>query len=132
MRLLDRLLAEGFELRMTDKDVEPQKVQQLLSEAELVVADNVAEYYWGRSRNSKEEKFPEPNDFPNVMLPFEGTFIEARIPELRDSVECAGVLLQMKRRGELEPYWYTDPRSAKFFATGVEWHMMGYVFYHFR
>ncbi len=132
MRLLDKLLTEGFELRVKDKGVEAQVVRQLLFEAQLVVADNVAEYYWDRGKNSKEEKFPEPDDFPNVMLPFENTFIEARIPGLRDRIDYVGVLLQMKKKGDLEPYWFDDPKSAKFFADGVEWHMVGFVFYQFR
>src|SRR5690348_12289999 len=126
MRLLDRILATGF-LRDVDSLTKEgfAVVNQLLNKAQLIVADNVAEFYWNRVTNGPEDRMPEVSDFPNVMLPFETAFIEMRCPQTAfERVEYIGALLQMKPKGTLEQIWYSNQtaNAEGLFTPDVKWH----------
>ena len=120
MRLLDRLLTERFKVGLADRD----EVLSLLKNAQLVVADNVADYYM----DEKGKDVPRPSDFPNVMLPFEYTFIEMRWRK-RDKVpsvlEESGVLFSLMPAKELQ---VKDSVGVQLTGAETKWHMHGYLF----
>ena len=103
MRLLDRILTEGYTTHRADF---PSHMRQwlasMLESAQLVLVDNVAAYHsqeLERKLERNEDQRISVSDFPNVMLPFESTFIEMRVrnhPELQIS-EC-GVLATMSEQ----------------------------------
>ncbi len=91
MRLLDRIFAEGFDSQKEDIDIEFMTGK--LRAAQLVVIDNVAEYHFN---DLKKIVGMKTSDFPNVMLPFECTFLEMRIHSKIEGVfEQFGLLADM-------------------------------------
>lgn len=101
MRLLDRMLALGFEL-YEGTPFRREDLEEDLRNAQFVVIDNVADYFYTQRAN----EFLTASDFPCVMLPFELCFMEFRFPKLGREVTGAdevGVLLTMedpaKRKG---------------------------------
>ncbi len=120
MRLIDRLFAEKFNPGILTE----AEVRVTLSKSQFVVADNVANYW----RTMPPDYLPSPSDFPNVMLPFEYTFIEMRWPKVRFSehvIESTAVLLWMEQARELEV-----KKSTGVMMTGLEvkHHLHGLVF----
>ncbi len=122
MRLLDRLLSEGF-----DAGSLPDKTAaiELLTRSQIVVADNVADY-WLKYRN---DDLPTTSDFPNVMLPFEYTFLEMRFSlstEIGKHLETSGILLNMRELSHPHPDtemngWLNGPN--------VKYHLSGLFFF---
>jgi len=55
----------------------PEKIKTQLERCKLIVADNVAHYYW---RGTDQEEWDIQDDFPNVAPPFQHCFIEFKIP----------------------------------------------------
>lgn|GEM_PF-6097836 len=102
MRLLDRILSEGFNSVKPDEDVE--QVQRKLEASQLVVIDNVADYTWGILNYERKVNeigdLIKVSDFPNVMLPFEQAFLEMRTPRFLQVEEC-GVLMEMTKADAL-------------------------------
>lgn len=92
MRLLDRILSEGFDClkRELDRGVS----LAMLRVAQLVIIDNVAEYHF---QDPKKMANVKASDFPNVMLPFECTFMEmnTRSFNIPGVYEQCGVLMDM-------------------------------------
>lgn len=90
MRLLDKLLTRRI---AQDHEYHLPTVMQLLKDSQLVVADNVSEYY-AKTRLTVD---PEASDFPNVMLPFDLTFVDMKAYGYRElgSIDELGVLLKM-------------------------------------
>ena len=103
MRLLDRILSDGFTThRRYIPDEMSQWLTSSLATAQLVVIDNVAAYHLQEvSQNWEDSKRLNVSDFPNVMLPFESTFLEMRVrnnPILQQNYEECGVLASMVER----------------------------------
>lgn len=69
-RLIDKLLNHSFKPSRFSKGIAS------LAMAEVIAADNVANFYFKESSKSKWEM----TDFPNIAPPFEKFFIEFRIP----------------------------------------------------
>jgi len=93
MRLLDRILFGGFDCLKPDLDV--VEMSKMLRAAQLVVIDNVAEYHL---RYEQPDKPIRSSDFPNVMLPFEHTFMEMRLNQDSGSTfREVGVLIDMQK-----------------------------------
>src|SRR5580698_9988920 len=84
MRLLDRILTEGITAFGDDAaKAEARELFSSLPESQLVVIDNVAEYYYREMERKRVGGTKVPlhtSDFPNVMLPFSQTFMEFRAP----------------------------------------------------
>lgn len=138
MRLLDRIRAEGF---MTASfKLNESHLSGDLGQAQLVLIENVAQYYRQEIERKKEarEKI-EVSDFPNVMLPFEQTFLEMRLnSKLRiESVDEAGLLMLMFKASDAQRefahlnllvpqqrFGEKDP----FYAENVEWYLTAFVF----
>lgn len=121
MRLLDRILSFGFEL-YEGAQINKGDVSEDLRNSQLVVIDNVADYFFSQ----RLEDFFTASDFPCVMLPFELCFLEFRFPaQGREITGCeeVGVLLMMQgpdaRRGQF-PEILDQP--------GVKYHLAGYHF----
>ncbi|MDP2720462.1 MAG: hypothetical protein Q8O75_00775 [bacterium] len=98
MRLLDRILSYGFQIF---KGVSTSKAEMLedLGGSQLVVIDNVADYYYSQRLGD----FFSTADFPNVMLPFELCFFEFRLPPLSRAPvgsEEVGVFMAMREPDE--------------------------------
>ena len=100
MRLIDRVFSEGFVTYDLDMDVDG--VMSLLAKAQPIMMDNVAEYYFSQLNPMTQgyqikDKF-FTSDFPNVMLPFEFTYMEFRLPQsvfLSPQITEIGVLANM-------------------------------------
>ncbi len=125
MRLLDRLLAGQFDVGpvVTDRGM---AVKKSLVGSQLVVADNVADYY----HRFKSEEAPTLTDFPTVMLPFEKTFVEAKFHRVISNafiLESAGILLAME-----SPISLPDEMSQWLHGPSVKWHLHGILFVQFR
>lgn len=123
MRLLDKLLSEKFDTRAQNVD----QIREVLGASELVVADNVAEYW----ASLAGEKMPFPSDFPSVMLPFENTFIEMRWPRggrssQVDSIESTGVLFWMNEPTDLD---IRKSMGVKLSGDDIKYHLQGFVFF---
>lgn len=104
MRLLDRILSEGFVTAEPNLDMAPTLKQ--LESSQLVVIDNVAVYHFqGLQGRLKDEETIKVSDFPNVMLPFESAFLEMRVrnnPSFKATFEECGVLAQMVKQDKLD------------------------------
>lgn len=105
MRLLDRLLAQGCDTFRTNLPEEMRQwVTSSLEKAQLVVVDNVADYHFQELQRkivANETQKLDVTDFPNVMLPFESTFLEMRVrnfPILQAGSEECGVLATMSEQ----------------------------------
>ena len=95
MRMLDRILSSGFEVCEGVRFINKDNVVENLSNSQLVVIDNVADYFF----TQRFEDFFTAADFPCVMLPFELCFLEFRFPaQGREITGCdeVGVLLMMQ------------------------------------
>jgi len=68
VRLIDYLKAR--------KDI-PARAREGFDRAKVIVADNVADYYW---RGTDQEVWDLTEDFPNIAPPFELYWIEAKNP----------------------------------------------------
>lgn len=97
MRFLDRILSEGFITAKVNPDI--AKITRQLESSQLVVIDNVAVYHFqDLQRKLKADETMKISDFPNVMLPFEMTFLEMRVrnnPSFEATFEECGVLARM-------------------------------------
>ena len=76
MRLIDRILREGYVTYIPTQN--PDGFRKLLSASQSIVMDNVAEYYF--AQEGVFDGKMTVSDFPNIMLPFEYTFMEMRHP----------------------------------------------------
>jgi len=122
VRLLDKILSEGFGTYDVLSDDGTKNTLECLRNSQLVVIDNVAEYFF----TQRIDDFFSVSDFPCVMLPFELSFFEFRIPG-RDKgwIGCneVGVLLGMQK---------PDTRSLEYpeilGQPGVEFYLSGYYF----
>lgn len=95
LRLLDRILAEGF---LSQPEIDQAAVLSQLRRSQLVVIDNVTAYYWQEvERKLENNEKILPSDFPNVRLPFDIAFLEMRLSgeTAIESTTEAGVLLRM-------------------------------------
>src|SRR3989344_3292039 len=109
MRLLDRILSEGFAQSLSADDV--NNISERLKSAQLVLIDNVAEYHYSiyaeQLRGNSTLRIADlmnVADFPTVMLPFESAFLEMRARRFIDSlrVEEYGALLRMLAPSKLD------------------------------
>lgn len=104
MRLLDRILSEGFVTAKPNLD-KALTIKQLEA-SQLVVIDNVAVYHFqDLQRRLKDEETIKVSDFPNVMLPFEFAFLEMRVrnnPSFEATFEECGVFAQMVKPDKLD------------------------------
>lgn len=104
MRLLDRILSDGYTTNRTNvPENMSQWLKSSLEKAQLVVIDNVAAYHFQEYVQTKGEnnKLLGVSDFPNVMLPFESTFLEMRVRNnsgLQDIYDECGVLASMEEQ----------------------------------
>ena len=100
MRLLDRILCFGFEVGQKDV-IDEQVLENELNHSQLVVIDNVAEYFFSQ----RIQDFFTTADFPCVMLPFELSFLEFRFPKGRIETVCdeVGVSLAMCSPDDMRP-----------------------------
>ncbi len=119
MRLLDRLLTGGFDSGVADR----RKLLNVLNNAQLVVADNVARYL----ETFKKGEYVDVSDFPIVIPPFEYTFVEVRFSHTwREGVgQEGGVLLTLSEprlpSGEVPEEvrgWFTRP-EVKYFLNCI-------------
>ena len=133
MRLLDRILYDGFE--EVGLGVNKPAMLKHVSQAQLIVADNVAEYYL--SHIGHEDPITV-SDFPNVMPPFQFTFLEMRYPgfsELKQGgYEEGGVLFVVDERKKWEEYgWFdTEDKRKLFYQPQVTYCLTGHVFIKLR
>jgi hypothetical protein len=104
MRLLDRILSESFITAKVNPDI--AEITRRLESAQLVVIDNVADYHFqDLQRRLKADETMKISDFPNVMLPFEMTFLEMRVrnnPSFEATFEECGVLAFMTKREQID------------------------------
>jgi hypothetical protein len=104
MRLLDRILSDGF--RSFRPEVDVSEIKTCLTTAQLIVVDNVAAFHFqDLKRKLTEDQQMQVSDFPNVMLPFETTFLEMRIKDNENfaaTFEECGILAQMRKPGSLD------------------------------
>ncbi len=124
MRLLDRLLAGQFDLGPVVAD-HGVTVKKSLAGSQLVVVDNVAVYY-SRFRGTE----PAITDFPTVMLPFDITFMEARLHQVISDayiLESVGALLAMEAPTSSE-----EEFRSWLLSREVKWHLHGILFVQFR
>jgi hypothetical protein len=107
MRLLDRLIADGFSVEDLYWAARNESLRELLMTAQLVVIDNVVDYFVQETWRKIEAKdHYDLSDFPCVMLPFEVAFLDMRFapsdPVRRHfDIREAGLLLQMFTNQEL-------------------------------
>jgi hypothetical protein len=140
MRLLDRILAEGFQTG--EPRLDERQTRAELEKAQLVVIDNVAAYYHQeaeRKRMAGGGKIAA-TDFPNVMLPFDSTFLDMRLPMvdmLKDRFAEVGLLMQMFPAGaragsileSLDISWTSDEFRAKLsLKEEVTWSLVSVIF----
>lgn len=104
MRLLDRVLSEGFVTSKPNLDMSVTRKQ--LESSQLIVIDNVAAYHFqDLQRRLKGKEMMTVSDFPNVMLPFESTFLEMRVrnnPSFEATFEECGVLAEMVKPEKID------------------------------
>lgn len=55
----------------------PADQKRMIAESELIIADNVADYYY---QGTDQEVFAYQEDFPNIAPPFGQYFVECRAP----------------------------------------------------
>lgn len=73
-RLIDKILMAEFPVAMLgDED-------RLIEDAEIIVADNVARYFYENEKYEKGDYFNLVS-FPNIAPPFDNFFIEYRLPK---------------------------------------------------
>jgi hypothetical protein len=104
----------------------PVEVMESLERAEIINADNVAEFYW---RGSSQEEWFLNDDFPNVAPPFPDFFIEYRVPRYSNS---EGVTKEMLPAGTnmrigilLHATEYDEP---EFLSFGLRWNLQATLF----
>ena len=127
MRLLDRILSEGFAQSLSADDV--NNISERLKSAQLVLIDNVAEYHYSiyaeQLRGNSTLRIADlmnVADFPTVMLPFESaTFIKMRARRFIDSlrVEEYGALLRMLAPSKLDEGRLTEHLKEVFHGPDV-------------
>lgn len=135
MRLLDRLIAEGFSTG--DPVINIDHTMDNLRKAQMVVIDNVAGYYFDELvRKYVDGKNVIASDFPNVMLPFDLVFMDVRLRQTNSPVsgifEEAGVLLEMHKASEFRKFTnlkndLTGPASV-FFQDDAVWALVALIF----
>lgn len=121
MRLLDKLLTRRI---AHEHELHLPTVMQLLNDSQLVVADNVSEYY-AKTRLTVD---PEASDFPNVMLPFDLTFVDMKAYGYRElgSIDELGVLLKMTEPQSTPPSFLT--KHPELVAPEVKAHLVAVCF----
>lgn|SRR3989338_7497069 len=127
MRLLDRIFSYGFET-VLEGIVDEALLLRDLTMSQLVVIDNVADYSFSQGY-SKGRDYAGPvlvTDFPNVMLPFELSFFEARfssqISTKTGNVEEVGAFLTMqaaRKREDRPDWWLLDQPGVKYHLTAL-------------
>jgi hypothetical protein len=98
-RLYDRILTDGLNIpKRPSGDETATSVLHMLKYAEVVSADNVAEYYF--EKHTKEICDWQIEDFPNVAPTFRNLFIEFQLSPVSDQqkallreIGAAGVLM---------------------------------------
>jgi len=119
MRLLDRILGEGFSHHENVDDSDINIFKDFLNKSQLVVIDNVANYYFSQGLND----FFTASDFPCLMLPFETAFLEFRIPKSERKkldIEEVGFILTMedeKIRKDEFPNVFYQPEIKHFLTS---------------
>jgi hypothetical protein len=79
MRLLDRILSKATLIADGTEDKKSlQDLLMALANAQLIVIDNVADYYWEQFL-SRENRAVGVDDFPCVMPPFPSIFFDFRV-----------------------------------------------------
>ncbi len=128
MRLLDRILSYGFDSRtMHDKG----PFAETLRKSQLVVIDNVADYY--ASQVTTGNNSVQVSDFPNVMPPFEYSFVEMRFPSsssLKVAYEAGGIFLVMQSPDAWKHagHHYTEQSLELLEQPGIAYHLTGHLF----
>lgn len=107
MRLLDRILIDGVNLPQ-DLVSAWRKIEALLRKTEMIVIDNVLEYFCGQfdERARIQEKFTA-RDFPCVTPPFPNAFFDVRVPRsspLHPYFEDQGMWIIHTTRQEAEQW----------------------------
>lgn len=119
MRLLDRILAYGLH---EDARIHNANVIQNLLNSQLVVIDNVADYFF----TQRFGDFFTVSDFPCVMLPFELSFFEFRFPpqgKVFKGCDEVGVGLMMQEPDDLRAGY-----PELFNLPGVKYCLFSYYF----
>ncbi len=129
MRLLDRILYEGF-VRLDAPDFAEKYLTEQLEKSQMVVIDNVAAYHLQNlmSRIDADQMVTlemTVDAFPNVMLPFEHTFLEMRLRDGANFEEC-GVYAEMVKPEEVRPDLFSASDSAK--GKDANHSLVGYLF----
>ena len=127
MRLLDRILYEGFD-PLDAPDFAEKYLTEQLEKSQMVVIDNVAAYHLQNlmSRVDADQRLAAEmtvDAFPNVMLPFERTFLEMRLRDGANFEEC-GVYAEMVKPEEVRPDLFSASDSAHI--------LVGYLFIYKR
>jgi hypothetical protein len=140
MRLLDRILSDGFTTHHRNVPEEMNKwLTSSLGTAQLVVIDNVASYHFQEySQNTGDKsRVLDVSDFPNVMLPFESTFLEMRVRNntgfLQEYEEC-GVLASMVEKERISTDDLNDSlaRAQGMFLQGDVRYMLTLFFFEYK
>ncbi len=116
MRLLDRILAEGFKTNDLHMAQVYREAMSDLNAAQLVVIDNVAEYYHRDMERRRDTGGKVSfSDFPNVMVPFASAFFDMRpsTQDLKNLYSEVGVLAYMVHK--------TSDATEKFEEAGIKW-----------
>jgi hypothetical protein len=116
MRLLDRILSEGFKTNDLQMARVYHEAMSDLGTAQLVVIDNVAEYYHREMERRREFGGKvSASDFPNVMVPFSYAFFDMRpsTQDLKSLYSEVGVLTYMIH--------LTDDATERFEEAGIKW-----------
>jgi len=118
MLLYDRMLSEA---NRTDSRRETQSLIADLKIATVIVADNVARYYF----ESEQDYWDLEKDFPNLAPPFERFFIEYRSPR-QMRVEGKTIDMEPFRVGILFGGWQGDTGWE---LSGIYFHEIGKTIY---
>ena len=126
MRLLDKILTGEFQ---SSPHFNKTELLRFLAQSQLVVADNVLKYML----ENRAGDIVSPSDFPCVMLPFEYTFIEVRIPrstQWSTWAEEGGVLLSMNEPKAPEKSGFVSDEMIEWsLRPEVKFHLHATVFF---
>jgi len=124
MRLLDRMLSQGFGVNPKHAGSLADYLLTVLKDAQLVVVDNVAKYYFS---NKISDNVLKVSDFPCVMTPFEHTFMEFKMPhEYKQQTNMEEVGMLMFVTDDIEKYLENFPEIMN--QEGVKYCLVSDIF----
>jgi hypothetical protein len=129
MLLYDTMLSMSRD-RRSKPTQEEQKQIEILERAEVILANNVAHFFYV---DSPKDEWDTRKDFPNIAPPFGEFFIEWESPSKFNS---GGKIIESKEVGGMKVgmlFSTYDPSATKTFSnTGVKWVMQALLYLYQR